>query len=386
MCFTGHGCRYLTLHAKNGYDDIQNVSFDGCGECTSFSDCLYYWTMYCNPTSSYDHTTMYSSYCSEYYSSYGYTCGCDDFRKIASNSFSNTANQECDLYNPDIECQSKDAPDCVKTCTSSNCYGKVIGGGDQVSSMSVECKSSSSCYNAKIICPTKDKSECNITCSGSSSCYGMDIFGSDGGIININCNGQQGQSTCASMTVYGEDAYQVNFVCSSSSCQSSTIYATNANNLDVTCTDTSTSSYPYYSSRNCYGLNVYGKYVTDTAKILCDGYETCYYAHFYLNNASNVALSAEGYKSFYGSSMTATNSSYANITCTASSSSYYGCYDASLYIDPDTTQLNCIGYGCYYLLLHSDSDFSGFEQITFNGAGHCTSVDYCVRFVFILFQ
>ena len=140
----------MTLYAQNGFTDINNLTWNGCTECSSFDTCLSYWTIYCGNGYEYE-AKMYDSSCYYYhngYTSYSEVCGCSDFQSRASDAFINTATDSCDLLAPDIECGIDDV-DCTKNCSTLNCAGEVISGGN-ATKFSVECGGYSSCKGTTV--------------------------------------------------------------------------------------------------------------------------------------------------------------------------------------------------------------------------------------------
>ena len=364
----GHGCYNMKLYARNGFTDINSISWNGCTECSSIANCLNYWQMYCGQSYVYQ-TKMYSSYC-RYYQN-GYTsnidqCGCQDFQALALDTFINTFDDICKLLLSDIVCGISDVPDCTPDCSRSNCAGKVINGGDVVTSISIECDYNGACQNTKIICPTTKNSDCNITCTGGGSydCSNLNIYGSTNGNINLNCT----EGTCSSVQIYGEKSNNIQFSCIGATCSSSTIYATDANSLEIIC----------QKSSGCYGLSIYGKNL-ETANILCDDYEACYNANFHLDNVTNVSIKASGRYGLYNSNIYIGNASFSNITCIGTAYSDAGCYYSDFTINPANTILNCYGYGCYRITLTAKhSEFKDFKQILFDKGDTCSSIDSCI--------
>eukprot|EP01084_Bolivina_argentea_P061524 112448_1 len=65
----------------------------------------------------------------------------------------------------------------------------------------ISCKAQYSCWNSRIICPSKDNGNCTIYCSQSNACINLDIYSLNGfSSLILDCNGNQ--QYCSGITLF----------------------------------------------------------------------------------------------------------------------------------------------------------------------------------------
>eukprot|EP01084_Bolivina_argentea_P027448 51023_1 len=356
----GHGCNYLSLYAINGFNDIQNIIWNGCKECWKHS-CINKWNMHCNNSNVLYFGNNISCSTSD--------CGCNDiFINKMNNGWSNDIVQKCDLFHIDKRCES--GKECV---INDNISGQTIWGGN-ATSLVLYCVDHDSCAYSVVFCPVGRYVNCNIFCYGKTSCAKISVYGDEYTTLTMECKGDKG---CQAARIYAYDVPNTLVICFPGfrTCNWLHIYGNNANNINVNCIGKDIHDKKHHGL--CFKMRIDAQYV-NAINISCIGNYSCWQSHFSLQNANNVIINADIIDALLESKIEVQEVNNFTLNCVD-----YGCNLAQIYIPLNNSnlQLNCYGYGCYDMILFTNNGFNTFstQNVQFNGCGLCNTVNECVN-------
>lgn len=357
----GFGCAsFLNLYAINGFNDV-NISWNGCNQCQSSTECLGNISMFSNDN--YSDTTE------------------NIFDAIHTNLDNDIS--KCSMFESDFQCKSD--IECIIDCRDygdDGCYDKIIN-GQNASSLQLICIEEdakiSGCGSSHVFCPINQDSQCHIQCLSEFSCSNMIITTNEvNSLLNITCSEWW---SCSYMFVFAVSANSIHINCLNSinACINMNIDVTRSNDILMICQGNTTQNIHnnLQQSHVCDSINIIADQLQNELKFLCSGNNSCYSPKIKANKSNIITIESFGSHAIYNGILHFETVQSLSISC-SSLSDNSSCYNLDIYLPLFATNLVCEGYGCSMMNLFALNGLQDIINFTMNGCDVCSSIDDCI--------